>query len=143
MPLSRLILSSGRSIDLSELRISATYDGLLEGQPSQHVNDFIVSSRLRVAKEACPGRPVHLITPERTYPDTPVHLRHPLERLPAVVCIGAFDSSEIDPAHDNGWYSSALTVVWFQDTTEIPSGKNAHPQLLRLPWDELAEDFEA
>lgn len=35
MPLSRTVLSSGRSIELAELRMSSTCDGMLEGYPSK------------------------------------------------------------------------------------------------------------
>lgn len=33
MPLSRIALSSGRSIELTELRMSSTYGEMLEGYP--------------------------------------------------------------------------------------------------------------
>ncbi|MFF0224330.1 hypothetical protein [Streptomyces sp. NPDC004629] len=142
MPLSRITLASGRSIALAELRLSSTYGGLIEGRPSKRVNDFDVASRLRAARDAYPGRPVHLIPPERTCPEAPAHRSEPVEVLPVVACIGAFDSTETDPAHDSGWYFSALIIVWFQPTTDIPSDDNPHPALRTVPWQELAQDFE-
>src|SRR5215470_5136033 len=129
MPLSRITLSSRRSIDLAELRISSTYGGLLAGIPTARVNDRIVARRLRVAQDAYPGLPVHLIPPERTGRGTTTRLDEPVEDLPAVACIGAFDSYEIDPAHNSGWYSSALVVVWFQPTADPPSDDTAPPAL--------------
>jgi hypothetical protein len=142
MPLSRITLSSRRSIALTELRLSSTYGGLLAGVPSKSVNERIVAGRLRVAREAYPGRPVHLVPPERSDRGTATRLDEPIEYLPAVACVGAFDSDEIDPAHESGWYFSALVVVWFQHTPDPPSNDNAPAALRELPWEELAKDFE-
>ncbi|WP_399881812.1 hypothetical protein ACGH7X_04395 [Streptomyces sp. BBFR51] len=142
MSLSRITLSSRRSIALAELRLSSTYDGLLEGVPTKRVNEGIVAGRLRVAREAYPGWPVHLIPPELTETGRTTRLDEPIEHLPAVACVGAFESDEIDPAHDSGWYFSALVVVWFQHTPDPPSNDDAPAALRELPWQELAKDFE-
>lgn len=50
MPLSSLALSSGRSIELSELRLSSTYGGMLEGYPCKPINDMKTRSLLRIAR---------------------------------------------------------------------------------------------
>ncbi|WP_345457769.1 suppressor of fused domain protein [Actinoallomurus oryzae] len=50
MPLSSLALSSGRSIELSEPRLSSTYGGMLEGYPCKPVNDMKTRSLLRIAR---------------------------------------------------------------------------------------------
>ncbi|WP_049568615.1 hypothetical protein [Streptomyces sp. SBT349] len=143
MSLGRVVLNSRRWIDLSEVRLSSTYGGMMEGYPTKRVNDFILRSRVRVAEEAYPGRPVHLVPPVIESPEQPAgRTREPVEMLPAVACIGAFESSEIDPAHDSGWYVSMLTVVWFQPTADIPSEDGADPALRDLAWEELARDFE-
>ncbi|MFE9610370.1 hypothetical protein [Streptomyces sp. NPDC006012] len=142
MPLTYITLSSHRGIALTSLRLDSTYAGLLEGAPTKHVNDRIIEYRLREARDAYPGRPVHLVPPPRTQGDRTALRGEPVENLPAVVCIGAFDSKEIDPAHNSGWYSSALVVVWFQDTPDIPSNDNAPAALRDIPWDEVAQDFE-
>ncbi|MEO3751376.1 hypothetical protein [Streptomyces sp. B6B3] len=142
MPLSRLVLLSGRSVDLAEIRMSSTYGGLLEGYPCERVNEFVIRSRLRVAGEAYPGRPVHLVPPVVEFPDRPAGSSGPYAELPAVACVGAFRSTEIDPDHDSGWYFSALTVVWFQPAADIPSGADAEPALRALAWEELARDLE-
>ncbi|WP_326581587.1 hypothetical protein OIE69_40410 [Actinacidiphila glaucinigra] len=40
MSLSHVLLSSGRSIELTELRMSSTYGGMLEGYPCKRINDI-------------------------------------------------------------------------------------------------------
>lgn len=142
MSLSHLTLSSPRGIALTELRLRSTYSGLIEGVPTRKVNERIIAHLLRTAESSYPGLPVHLIPPEVTARGGSNHRGEPYEDLPAVACIGAFDSDQIDPAHNSGWYFSALVVVWFQTTADPPTNDNAPPGLRNLPWDELARDFE-
>jgi hypothetical protein len=142
MSLSDLTLSSRRWVKLIEVRMSSTYGGMMASHPSKRVNDFIIGSRLRAAGEAYPDLPVHLVQPTIEYPDRPAGVRERVELLPAVACIGVFESAEIDPAHDDGWHFSALAVVWFQPTPTLPSHDGADPALLDIAWEELARDYE-
>lgn len=65
MSLSHIALSSGRSIELTELRLATTYGGMLEGYPCQRINDMKVSGLLRQAAHAFSFAPVHLVPPSR------------------------------------------------------------------------------
>ncbi|MCZ7462242.1 hypothetical protein [Streptomyces sp. WMMC940] len=142
MSLSRMVLLSGRSIELSEVRLSSTYGGMLEGYPCKPVNDLRVSGLLRTAERAFPATPVHLVQPSREYPDHTAGAFGPVEVLPPVACIGAFHSTAVDPDHDPVLYRSGLTVVWFQPTPDIPSGDGAALALRDIHWEELAWDYE-
>ncbi|MET7646294.1 hypothetical protein ABZS83_22235 [Streptomyces sp. NPDC005426] len=142
MSLSHIILSSGRSIELTELRMSTTYGGMLEGYPCQRINDMKVSGLLRQAERAFSFAPVHLVPPSREYPDQTAGAFGPVEVLPSVACIGVFGSTAVDPELDAVLHRSALIVAWFQATPEIPSGQDADPALHGIRWDELAQDYE-
>ncbi|WP_081236507.1 hypothetical protein [Streptomyces viridosporus] len=142
MALARVVLASGRSVDLSELRMSSTYGGLLEGYPCKPLNDRTIDRLLRSAGQAFAGAPVHLVPPLREYPDQYAGAFGPVEVLPAVTCVGSFRSEALDPAHDRALYRSRLTVVWFQTAPRVPSGCDAEPALRDLPWERLAEDEE-
>ncbi|MFW5418408.1 hypothetical protein J0910_17505 [Nocardiopsis sp. CNT-189] len=144
MPLSRLTLSSGRPIDLSELRLSSTYGGMLEGHPCGPVNEMRIRGLLRAAEEAFPSLPVHLVPPDRAYPEPDRRPGRfgPVELLPAVACIGAFHSAPVDPGLDPVLHRSALAAAWFQDAPEAPADGRAAPALLGLRWEELARDHE-
>jgi hypothetical protein len=48
----------------------------------------------------------------------------------------------MNPAHDPVLYRSNLTVIWFQPTTQVPSGCDAETGLREVAWDELARDYE-
>ncbi|MFF3327830.1 hypothetical protein [Streptomyces sp. NPDC002889] len=142
MALAHIVLSSGRLIKLSEVRLSSTYGGMLEGYPSQRWNDLKLENLLRNAEKASPSAPVHLLAPVREYPDLPAGGFGPVELLPAVTCVGSFTSQPIDPERDSGLHHSALTVVWFQETPGIPSGEDADHALRSIFWDNLARDSE-
>ncbi|MDL5202551.1 hypothetical protein [Streptomyces sp. ALI-76-A] len=142
MSLSRVVLVSGRSLDLSELRFSSTYGGLLEGYPCKPLNDMRIKGLVGEAGRAFPTAPVHLVPPPREHPDQYTGAFGPVEVLPAVACVGAFHSAALDRDHDPILYRSALTVVWFQPTTQVPYDCDAEPALRDLAWEELARDHE-
>ncbi|MGW9211290.1 hypothetical protein ACWGR4_30460 [Embleya sp. NPDC055664] len=142
MSLSRIVLSSGRSIELTELRMSSTYGGMLEGYPCKPVNDMKVRSLQRQAERAFPSTPVHLIPPSREYPDQAAGAFGPVEVLPAVACVGAFRSTAVALELDPVLHRSALTVIWFQTGLDVPSGKDADLVLRSIRWEELAQDHE-
>ncbi|WP_461082900.1 hypothetical protein [Streptomyces deserti] len=142
MSLSRVVLASGRSIDLCDLRLTSTYGGMLEGYPCKPLNDMKINSLLRTAERAFPAGPVHLVPPAREYPDQYAGAFGPVEVLPAVACVGTFHSTALDPAHDPVLYRSRLTVIWFQPTPHVPSGCDAEPALRDIDWAGLARDDE-
>ncbi|MGV9270242.1 hypothetical protein ACWDRR_36995 [Kitasatospora sp. NPDC003701] len=138
MSLGHLVLSSGRSIRLVELRMSSTYGGMLEGYPCKRINDLRVGRLQRQAERDFSATPVHLVPPAREYPDETAGSFGPVEVLPPVACIGVFDSAALDPAMDG----SALVVAWFQSAPDVPSGEDADLALRSIRWEELAQDYE-
>ncbi|MFJ8691917.1 hypothetical protein [Streptomyces roseolilacinus] len=142
MSLSRIILLSGRSIGLTELRMSSTYGGMLEGYPCKFVNDMKVRGLQREAERAVPSLPVHLVPPSRAHPDQGAGAFGPVEVLPSVACVGVFRSAAVAPELDPVLRRSALTVVWFQPVPDVPSGEDADPALRSMRWEDLARDDE-
>jgi hypothetical protein len=139
--LSSITLLSHRTIRLTDLRLSSTYGGLLAGSPTKEVNDRTVRHRVDAARRAWSHFPVHLVPPPRTLTGRETRRGEPVEVLPEVACLGVFDSSEIEPEHDDGWWYSVLTVVWFQPEPRVPGPDYAPPGLRELAWEELARDF--
>ncbi|GAA5063090.1 hypothetical protein [Streptomyces similanensis] len=142
MSLSHITLSSGHSIELTELRMSSTYGGMLEGYPCKLINDMKVRSLQRQAERAFTSRPVHLVLPSREYPDETAGAFGPVEVLPSVACIGLFRSTAVASELDPVLHRSALTVVWFQTGVDVPSGEDADLGLRSICWEELAQDYE-
>ncbi|MFJ8301684.1 hypothetical protein ACIQ9R_38060 [Streptomyces sp. NPDC094447] len=142
MSLSHIALSSGRSIELTELRMSSTYGGMLEGYPCKPINDMKIRGLQRQAERAFPSTPVHLVPPSCEYPDQTAGAFGPVEVLPSVACIGAFRSTAVGSELDSVLHRSALTVVWFQAGLDVPSGEDAGLVLRSIRWVELAQDYE-
>jgi hypothetical protein len=142
MSLTRVVLSSGRSVDLAELRLSSTYGGMPAGYPCKPVNDMVIKNLLSTADRTFSTTPVHLVPPPREYPDQYAGAFGPVEVLPSVACVGSFRSTALDPSHDPVLYRSALTVIWFQPTTEVPCECDAEGSLREVDWEGLARDYE-
>lgn len=142
MSLSHIVLSSGRSIELAELRMSSVYGGMLEGYPCKRLNDMKVSGLQRQAERAFSFAPVHLVPPCREYPDRTAGPFGPVEVLPSVACIGVFGSTAVSPELDPVLNRSAPAVAWFQPTPDVPSGKDADLALRSIRREEPARDYE-
>ncbi|CAM5473235.1 hypothetical protein SALBM311S_00142 [Streptomyces alboniger] len=142
MSLGRVVLTSGRSLDLAELRLSSTYGGMLEGYPCKPVNDMRIKGLVRSAEREFPAAPTHLVPPPREHPDQYAGAFGPVEVLPSVACVGVFHSTALAPDHDPILFRSALTVIWFQPTPRVPYDCDAEPTLLDLAWEDLAGDCE-
>lgn len=126
MALTRVTLTSGRTVEISDLRLTSTYGGMLEGYPFTRWNDRLVDGLARRTAAAFPNTPTHLVTPHRDHPDLPASGFGPVELLPAVTCVGLFLSSAVDPAVDPVLHRSALAVAWFQAT---PTSRPATPPI--------------
>ncbi|MFJ5260574.1 hypothetical protein ACIQAC_08935 [Streptomyces sp. NPDC088387] len=145
MSLAQVVLFSGRTIELTELRQSSTYGGMPEGYPSypcRPVNGRRINTLLYSAERCFPAHPVHLVPPPLEHPDVPAGPFGRVEVLPAVACVGVFHSTPITATHDPVLHRSALTIVWFQATARIPTGREADGGLLGVAWDRLAADYE-
>ncbi len=142
MSLTRVVLSSGRSVDLAELRLTSTYGDLLEGYPCRPVNEMRIKALLHTAERMSPTTPVHLVPPRREYPDQYAGAFGPVELLPRVSCVGLFSSTALDPVNDPVLHRSGLTVIWFQPHPRVPSADDAEPALRDVDWAALARDYE-
>lgn len=142
MSLTRVVLASGRCVDLAELRFASTYGGMPDGYPCKPVNDLVIEELLRSAERTYPTTPIHFVPPRREYPDQYAGAYGPVEILPPVACVGSFRSTALEPAHDPVLHHSALTVVWFQQSTRIPSECDAEASLRGVDWERLARDLE-
>ncbi|MBD0844721.1 hypothetical protein [Streptomyces sp. TRM68416] len=142
MSLTRVVLASGRSLDLAELQLSSTYGGMLEGYPCKPVNEMRIRGLRHCAARAFPNTPVHLVPPAREYPDQYSGAFGPVEVLPEVACVGSFHSTPLTPSNDPVLHRSHLVLIWFQPTPTVPSGCEAVPELREVDWEGLARDHE-
>ncbi|PPS84176.1 hypothetical protein [Streptomyces sp. MH60] len=142
LSLTRIALSCGRSVDLTDLRLSPTYGDMPHGYPCRPANDLRIRALLHTAAQMSPTVPVHLIPPPRAYPDQYAGAFGPVETLPRVACVGRFSSTPLTPAADPVAYRSGLTVIWFQPTPRIPAPNDPDPTLRDIDWPSLARGYE-
>ncbi|MEV3930450.1 MULTISPECIES: hypothetical protein [unclassified Streptomyces] len=142
MSLGHIVLLSGRAIELTELRMSSTYGGMLEGYPCRRINDMKVRGLRSQAEKAFSFTAIHLVQPSREYPDSTAGAFGPVEVLPPVSCVGVFRSTAVAPELDPVLHRSTLAVAWFQSAPDVPSGEDADPALRGIRWEDLAQDHE-
>ena len=142
LSLTRVALASGRTVDLSDLRLTPTYADMPETYPCRPVNDERIRALLHAAEHTPPAVPVHLIPPPREYPHQYAGALGPVELLPRVACVARLSSTPLNPANDPSLYRSGLTVLWFAPPPHIPNPYNTHPTLHTLDWPTLAHDYE-
>lgn len=144
MDLGGFVLRRGRRITLREVHIELTYGGLLEGYPNAKVNDHILARLPGRAQALLGTRPVHVVPPHRTV--VPSHRATeplgPMEKLPAITCLGTFESAPVSVGGDTAFDYSALLVVWLQDQAAPLIAAPVIEQLRDLPWASLAQDEE-
>ena len=141
----RIELSTGREIELDEIRQYRTYAGLLEGLVGNV--DENIEYALELANDAFPEEeaPPALIPPTvlhghmRTRSANGEELESPWWSLPEIATIARFNSSE--PAKDQKQHASSLVLVWFQSQWGIPSDPALIAKIKELDWDALAWDW--
>jgi hypothetical protein len=121
-------LSSGRSVYLSALNMSGTFEGALEGSPetlTRHLRERLAQS---VHKILPPGMPLVIIGA-----DVPV--------LPKYQWVARFFSRR-GVNTDDPDYNSELTLCWFSEELyrDLPAAINEI--LLPLDWERLAGDYD-
>jgi hypothetical protein len=133
----KLLLLSGREIQLAEIWQESTYDGVVEGLPNSYINRNIVE-QLRID----PKYKLHGYTPHVLPPlERPIELPHPYSLgrpmlLPSVKCIARFRSSS--PTEEGAGDYSTMAVAWFQDQFALPIEASVVQQLLEMDWNSLA-----
>src|SRR3954464_5438693 len=79
MSLTRVVLATGRSVDLAEVRFTSTYGGL-DGYPCKPFNDLVIKGLLSATERSFPATPVHLPPPPRPPRPAPARVPPPLRR---------------------------------------------------------------
>jgi hypothetical protein len=135
----KIKVEKDKSVLLKSLYQWETYAGLLEGIPSNRLNERIISRALEKAKELCQVQNPYLIQPEQTLID----LQRPSEfglsaKLPSYICIGELWYH--DPIKNQKMDYSTLGVLWFQDEFALPIEEKILRVFESLPWSEVAED---
>jgi len=128
-------------ISIKSLHQWQTYAGLLEGLPTDRMNENILKRVSESAKKYTHIDTLHIIEPtqmpiayEGKYPfGTPM-------QLPGYVCVA--ELSKFGAARDKNRDGSMLALVWFQEEYAFPIKAEILKKMEQLNWNELAEDFD-
>lgn len=128
---------SGRTLRLHVLDQHAIYSGLLEGIPTDRLNERIVNYAIEQAREKWKLEP-YLIEPVAT----PIKISRPYPfgepmKLPRICCKAFFSSSGDDPVH-----SFDLPIIWFQEDFAFPIEPDIEEMITQLDWREHAHEVE-
>ena len=127
----KLKLSNGRVVSVSEYRHNETYGSLLEGRPSEAINNSIIEEKILGAKRGL-DEPF-LIKPE-IYAD-----KNGDNNLPPVCCFAELYSEPMN----RDMHGSFLIVVWFtKPFFDEPLALFLERSLKDIPWEEFSRDFE-
>ncbi len=118
-----------------------TYGGLLEGLPTDRMNENILKRVVEEARKHTYNDAVYIIQPEQT--PIPYDKKYPFGtpmQMPAITCIASFTSHQ--PAYNQEKDGSALTIVWYQEEYAFPVSQAILEQFRKIPWSTLAKDFD-
>jgi hypothetical protein len=138
-----LDLPTGRRLYLRELQY-LTYEGLIEGLPTAAGNKQRLERLIAEHRDKPYAGDPYLIRPIETTIEykrdgQPYPFGTP-SALPAVTCIGRFDS--FLPARNPSSDLSGLVVIWFQEEFALPIDPAVVAQLLAIDWEAHAADLD-
>ena len=137
---SELKLNSGVAIYLKALHQFHTYEGLLEGVPTQQINRASLQSALALPKKIWNCKS-HLIEPV----ETPIDMGRPYPfgvpaSIPPITCVGLWSTTGY--ARDEQWGCMQLAIVWYQAQFALPIDERVLAQILEIDWGSTGEFYE-
>jgi hypothetical protein len=137
----RFTVENDKMVRMSGLYQWPTYAGLLEGLPTDKMNERILNEIAEDAKRHIPYcDAVYVIEAEQK----PIEYegKYPFGKpmsLPGIVCVTNLTCS--DTVRDKNMDASHLTIVWFQENYAFPIDVEIREKIMQIPWSKVAEDF--
>ncbi len=136
-----IVLKDNIEVSIRELHQWGTYNGLLEGLPTDASNKRTIETVIKRAQEMSFLNNYYLIEPEQT----PIKINRPYRfgtpmSLPSTVCIAELWHHQ--PARNEDMHASSLLVIWFQETYCFPIEDDILEKFKTIDWGKHAYDFE-
>ena len=123
-------LSSGLRVILEALHVTRTYGGLLEGLPTQRMNNEILATLPSRMTPLWGKRKTHIVPPSP-------HEKHGGIFLPKLIYLAWLSS--LGAIHSDFIYSE-LVIVWFgAEQLDTPLQSLVSEAIRNVPWEDLAE----
>jgi hypothetical protein len=134
MSLDMLIeLESGFSVYLESILILDPYNSLLEGSPSERVNEAMMRAHMATFRQVFGPKPVHIMEPA-----TFTNPRQQLQLFPVLVAASCWSST---PVKDASMHGSKLIIVQFHKEFSFNVLFEFVSRLKAVRWREYASDF--
>ncbi|WP_372369353.1 hypothetical protein [Candidatus Uabimicrobium sp. HlEnr_7] len=127
------------NVSLVSLEQYEVYEGLLEGCPTQKMNDKKIKMFLKQAEDNYSWCNCYLVKPQRKKIERKKSPFGISELLPQIVCIGRFSS--LDPAKEKDSDLSMLVIVWFQNKFALPIDSSVAIDIEKINWKAEAKDI--
>jgi hypothetical protein len=139
--LIEVVLAAKRKIFAHRVHVASTYEGLMEGKPSDEVNSRILAGIPREMSRIFADLPVFIQAPsvarvEEAHPFLPGQKRVVLSMPPLMIAASFISYTPVNKAD-----ASALVIVWFQNVSTPFLDDQVRPHLERLDWNSKAKDF--
>jgi len=131
----KFTLDCGKTVKLDSFHYARTYLSLLCGLPDEEYNETLISKAKTEMMPLWGKRKIHIIPPIINK-----SAEHPM--LPLTQFFAWLSCDEPILKQNAG---SELVVIWFRDdfTDKEPLERIIHEGIRSVPWDNVAEDFEA
>jgi hypothetical protein len=137
---TELKLNNGVTIRLKALNQFHTYEGLLEGVPTQRMNKAHIESAMALSKKTWNCKS-HLIEPV----ETPIEIDRPYPfgvpaHIPPITCVGLWSTTGYE--RDGQYGCMQLALVWCQAQFALPIDECVLRQILEIDWESVGEFYE-
>ncbi|MBC5836238.1 hypothetical protein G6N05_15175 [Flavobacterium sp. F372] len=138
MNINEIITDENLTVSIEEFFQYFTYGGLLEGQPSNHVNKMILTHIENRARKILELENIIILNPE---PKNSESFGWDSDcELPRITCIALIKSIEVFKDLKKDF--SCLGIIWFQKDFMFPIEDDILEKIKKIPFRKLCSEFE-
>tara|TARA_Y100000815_G_C12973061_1_gene361197 strand:+ start:92 stop:517 length:426 start_codon:yes stop_codon:yes gene_type:complete len=138
---SNLIIETNKNVTIKRIKQWHTYGGLLEGIPTDKLNERIINRTKKQAKEFSGMEEIYLIEPKQKPID--YDGKYPFGNpasLPGVTCIAELWHNDVFKNPDKMF--SSLCIIWFQEDYAFPIEENILNSIKEIPFSKICGEFD-
>ncbi|MGV7106843.1 hypothetical protein [Flavobacterium sp. U410] len=138
---SKLIIETNKEVTIKRIKQWYTYYGLLEGLPTDKMNERIINRTKKEAKEFSGLDEIYLIEPKQTLID--YDGKYPFGNpvsLPGITCIAELWHNDVFRNTDKMF--SSLCLIWFQEDYAFPIEKDILDKIKEIPFSKICGEFD-
>ena len=138
---SNLIIKTNKDVTIKSIKQWHTYGGLLEGIPTDKLNERIINRTKKEAKEFSGIEEIYLIEPKQKPID--YDGKYPFGNpasLPGVTCIAELWHNDVFKNTDKMF--SSLCIIWFQDDYAFPIEEDILNKIKEIPFSKVCGEFD-